>query len=52
MNHAIAITIKDKPEAAYARSDLFEKRHKMMEAWAAYIAVKAGETVRLVWDAG
>lgn len=49
---ALAHTIKDKAEAAYARSDLFEKRHKMMEAWAAYIAVKAGETVRLVRDAG
>jgi hypothetical protein len=23
-------------EQAYARSDLFEKRRKMMEAWAAY----------------
>lgn len=48
---ALAHTIKDKAEAAYARSDLFEKRRKMMEAWAAYIAVKAGETVRLVRDA-
>jgi len=49
---ALAHTIKDKAEAAYARSDLFEKRRKMMEAWAAYIAVKAGEAVRLVRDAG
>lgn len=31
---ALAHTIKDKAEAAYARSDLFEKRRKMMEAWA------------------
>lgn len=49
---ALAHTIKDKAEAAYARSDLFEKRRKMMEAWSAYIAVKAGEAVRLVRDAG
>jgi len=31
---ALAHVIKDKAEAAYARSDLFEKRHKMMESWA------------------
>lgn len=30
---ALAHSIKDKAEAAYARSDLFEKRRKMMEAW-------------------
>ena len=28
---------KDKAEAAYARSDVFEKRRKMMEAWAGYL---------------
>ncbi len=49
---ALAHTIKDKAEAAYARSDLFEKRRKMMEAWSAYIAVKAGEAVRQVQAAG
>lgn len=32
---ALAHGIKDKAEAAYARSDLFEKRRKLMEAWAA-----------------
>lgn len=32
---ALAHTIKDKAEAAYARSNLFEKRRKMMETWAA-----------------
>ena len=31
---ALAHGIKDKAEAAYARSDLFEKRKKLMEAWA------------------
>lgn len=30
---ALAHGIKDKAEAAYARSDLFEKRRKLMEAW-------------------
>lgn len=32
---ALAHGIKDKAEAAYARSDLFDKRRKLMEAWAA-----------------
>lgn len=41
---ALAHTIKDKAEAAYARSDLFEKRRKMMEAWASFIAL---ETTKL-----
>lgn len=32
---ALAHGIKDKAEAAYARSDLFDKRRSLMEAWAA-----------------
>lgn len=35
---ALAHTIKDKAEAAYARSDVFDKRRKMMEAWATFLA--------------
>lgn len=31
---ALAHTIKDKSEAAYARSDLLEKRRPLMDAWA------------------
>ncbi len=38
MEAALAHTIKDKAEAAYARSDLFEKRRKLMESWAGYLA--------------
>lgn len=34
---ALAHLIKDKAEAAYARSDLFEKRRALMEDWANYI---------------
>jgi len=34
---ALAHVIKDKAEAAYARSDLFEKRRKLMEDWSAYL---------------
>jgi hypothetical protein len=32
---ALAHTIKNKVEAAYRRGDLFEKRHRLMEAWSA-----------------
>ncbi|MDX3900417.1 MAG: tyrosine-type recombinase/integrase [Sphingobium sp.] len=34
---ALAHVIKDKAEAAYARSDLFEKRRALMDDWAGYI---------------
>lgn len=34
---ALAHTIRDKAEAAYARSDLFEKRREMMQAWEGYV---------------
>jgi integrase len=37
---ALAHTISDKVEAAYRRGDLFEKRRKLMEAWARYCAIK------------
>jgi len=33
---ALAHTLKDKTEAAYARGDLFEKRRHLMNDWAAY----------------
>ena len=34
----LRIRSRTKPEAAYARSDLFEKRRALMESWAAYLA--------------
>lgn len=34
---ALAHAIKNKVEAAYRRGDLFEKRRKMMQAWADYV---------------
>ena len=34
---ALAHTMKNKAEAAYARSDLFEKRRQLMESWADYL---------------
>ncbi len=43
---ALAHVIEDKTEAAYRRGDLFEKRRKLMEAWAAYCgAPNAGSKV-------
>jgi integrase len=45
---ALAHVVKDKAEAAYARSDMFEKRRRMMESWAAFLATaRKGEVVRL-----
>ena len=35
---ALAHVIRDKAEAAYARSDLIGRRREVMEAWAAYLA--------------
>jgi len=34
---ALAHVIKDKAEAAYARSDLFEKRRALMDDWSAFL---------------
>ena len=38
---ALAHRLKDKAEAAYARGDLFNKRRKLMQAWAAYAASRS-----------
>jgi hypothetical protein len=43
---ALARVIENKAEAAYRRGDLFDKRRKLMEAWATYCATpKAGKIV-------
>ncbi len=44
---ALAHTIQNKAEAAYARSDLFEKRRALMDCWALYVAQVSGEVPRL-----
>jgi integrase len=36
---ALAHTVGDKVEAAYRRGDLFEKRKRLMDAWAAFCAI-------------
>jgi integrase len=44
---ALAHAVGDVVERAYARSDVFEKRRKMMQAWAGYLAARRGELVTL-----
>jgi integrase len=39
---ALAHVVGDKVEAAYRRGDLFEKRRRLMDAWAAYCATVSG----------
>ena len=38
MEAALAHVVRNKAEAAYARSDLFEKRRALMECWSQYLA--------------
>ncbi|MCY3818130.1 MAG: tyrosine-type recombinase/integrase [Gammaproteobacteria bacterium] len=40
---ALAHTIRNKAEAAYARTDLLERRRELMEAWTGYLAGAGGE---------
>ncbi|VDS10022.1 Prophage CP4-57 integrase [Paracoccus haematequi] len=44
---ALAHTVGSDVERAYARSDLFEKRRKMMDAWAGYLAQDSAKVVRI-----
>ena len=44
---ALAHTIKDKAEAAYARSDLYEKRRELMDRWARYLNPEPAAVVSL-----
>jgi integrase len=44
---ALAHSLKDKAEAAYARSDLLEKRAEMMEAWAQFISADASNVINI-----
>ena len=39
---ALAHAVRSKVEAAYARSDLFERRRRLMDEWAAYLAPARG----------
>lgn len=42
---ALAHTISNKAEAAYRRGDLFDKRRRLMEAWAGYCASAGSDKV-------
>jgi integrase len=44
---ALAHTIKDKAEAAYARSDLLEKRRPLMDAWAEHCGRVPADVITL-----
>ena len=43
MEAALAHAVRDKAEAAYARSDLFERRRVLMEQWAEYLAGRGAD---------
>ena len=45
---ALAHVVKDKTEAAYARSDLFERRRRLMDQWADYLSGASGRVVPMV----
>lgn len=42
---ALAHVVKDKAEAAYARSDFFEKRRTLMERWANFIEAQSNNVI-------
>lgn len=44
---ALAHKLKDKAEAAYARSDLFEQRKSLMEDWARYVSTDEAKIISL-----
>src|SRR6516164_7069138 len=45
---AMAHAVGDETEAAYFRSDLFEKRRRLMEAWADFCAMAPAEAGNVV----
>ena len=42
MEAALSLVIRNQVEAAYARSDLFERRRVLMDDWARYLAQRIG----------
>ena len=47
IEQALAHTVRSQTEAAYARSDLFERRRRLMGDWAAYLSGERGQVVPL-----
>ncbi len=44
---ALAHTVRDRTEAAYARSDLFDRRRHLMDDWTEYLVVTRGQVLSL-----
>jgi integrase len=44
---ALVHTLKDKTEAAYNRTDLFERRRKLMEAWESFATALEAKVVKM-----
>jgi len=44
---ALAHVVGDTTEQAYARSDVFEKRRKMMESWSLFLSAETGKVVQI-----
>ena len=47
MERSLAHAVADAVEAAYARSDLLERRRALMDAWAMYLSSTSAKSVRL-----
>ena len=47
MERALAHAVADAVEAAYARSDLLERRRALMDQWAAYLSGDGAKVLRL-----
>jgi integrase len=45
---ALAHAVGSKVEAAYRRGDMFEKRRRLMAAWATFLARPVGETGKVI----
>jgi hypothetical protein len=45
---ALAHVIGNKAEAAYRRGDLFEKRRRLMDDWAAFCLTPKGSLVNII----
>ena len=44
---ALAHAVRNKVEAAYRRTDLFDKRRSMMDAWASHALSEGAKVVRI-----
>jgi integrase len=44
---ALAHTLRDKTEAAYHRTDLFDRRRQLMDTWAKFATAKPADVVSI-----